>query len=230
MAKKKNSRLVDMETLGFQAREAYKTARTNIVYAIIKKGCKKIVFTSANKGEGKSITAMNISYALAQQVDTKVLLVECDLRRPHVHSSLGISPTPGLVNYLNNECDAKDIIKSTKEENLSAICFGAIPPNPSELLASDAMMNFIKDMEEKYDFIIFDAPPVGVVVDAIPVIEASDGAVLVVKNESTTYPEFNRTVDVIKRSNSKILGVIVNKVKTTDTKKSGKYNSYYGYY
>lgn len=221
--------------LSFQVRESYKAARTNIVYSIIKKGCKKIVITSPNKGEGKSSTAFNLASVLAQEVDVRVLLVECDLRRPHVHSNLNVSHSPGITNYLNNENDyVEDIIKETHIENLKAICYGdAIPPNPSELLASPAMAALIEKLETMFDYIIFDTPPVGIVIDAIPIIKNSDGVVVVVKNDSTTYPQFDKTMEILKRSDSKILGVIVNCV---DSIKSKKYRNYkygyggYGYY
>ena len=90
MKKKSVDRSVNVETLGFQVRESYKTARTNIAYSIIKKGCKKIAFTSSAKGEGKTVTAINIASALAQQVDTRVIVIDSDLRRPRVHSALSI--------------------------------------------------------------------------------------------------------------------------------------------
>lgn len=232
MAKTKIDRSIDTEALGFQIRESYKTARTNIAYSIIKKECKKIAFTSSSKGEGKTVTAMNVASALAQQVNTKVLVIECDLRRPHVHSALRLAPTPGITNYLNNECTADEIIQSTKLPNMSAVCYGAVPPNPSELLASESMADFVKMVEKDYDYIIFDTPPIGVVIDAVPIIKASDGVVVVVKNNSTTYPQLNKTLETLERSGGKTLGVIINKVKPSETKKYKKgYGSYsYGYY
>jgi capsular exopolysaccharide synthesis family protein len=232
MAKSKIDRSIDTEALGFQIRESYKTARTNIAYSIIKKGCKKIAFTSSAKGEGKTVTAMNVASALAQQVDTKVLVIECDLRRPHVHSALKLAPTPGLTNYLNDECTSEEIIQSTKLSNMHAVCYGAVPPNPSELLASEAMADFIKMVEKDYDYIIFDTPPIGVVIDAVPIIKASDGVVVVVKNNSTTYPQLNKTLETLERSGGKTLGIIINKVKPAETKKykNGYGNYSYGYY
>lgn len=221
---------ITQKALNFQIRESYKAARTNIDYSIIKKGCKKIAFTSSAKGEGKTITAMNIALALAQQVETKVLVVECDLRRPHVHSALDIAPTPGITNYLNEECTREDIIQQTKIPNLYAVCYGAIPPNPSELLSSDAMQDFIKSVEKDYNYIIFDTPPVGVVIDAIPIIKASDGVVVVIRNNSTTYPQFKITIDTLNRAGSKILGVVVNRVKPESRNKKKYYSGDYYYY
>lgn len=117
MKKTKIDRSIDTEALGFQVRESYKTARTNIAYSIFKKGCKKVAFTSSTKGEGKTVTSINVASALAQQVGTKVIVVECDLRRPRVNTALKITPTPGLTNYLNEECSLEDIVKDTKIEN-----------------------------------------------------------------------------------------------------------------
>ena len=182
MKKTKIDRSIDTEALGFQVRESYKTARTNIAYSIFKKGCKKVAFTSSTKGEGKTVTSINVASALAQQVGTKVVVVECDLRRPRVNTALKITPTPGLTNYLNEECSLEDIVKDTKIENLKAITYGAIPPNPSELLSSESMFDLIKTLEKNYDYIIFDTPPIGVVIDALPIMKASDGVVIVVKN------------------------------------------------
>lgn len=224
MAKKKTSGEIS-KALKFQTTEAYKKARTNIVYSIVRKGCKKIIFTSSFKSEGKTTTAVNVAIALAQQVGTKVLVIDCDLRRPTVHTVLSINKGNGLVNYLNDECVLGDIIVKSDVENLDVITFGAIPPNPSELLASEAMNEMIRRLEGEYDYIIFDTPPVNMVVDIVPLIGLSDGIVFVIKNNDTTYPEFNRGIEMLKRNNGKILGIIINGIPTTETKKGGYYLS-----
>ena len=229
--KTKIDRSIDTDVLGFQVRESYKAARTNIAYSILKKGCKKVAFTSSTKSEGKTVTSINVASALAQQVDTKVLVVECDLRRPRVNTTLKIKPTPNLTNYLNDECSLEDIIKDTKIDNLKAIAYGAIPPNPSELLASEAMADLIKTAEKEYDYIIFDTPPVGIVIDAVPILKAADGVVIVARNNSTTYPELAKTVETVERTDAKIIGVILNRVKPQETRKGkGYYSRYGGYY
>ena len=229
--KTKIDRSIDTDVLGFQVRESYKAARTNIAYSILKKGCKKVAFTSSTKSEGKTVTSINVASALAQQVDTKVLVVECDLRRPRVNTALKIEPTPGLTNYLNDECSLEDIIKDTKIDNLKAIAYGAIPPNPSELLASEAMADLIKTAEKEYDYIIFDTPPVGIVIDAVPILKAADGVVIVARHNSTTYPELAKTVETVERTDAKIIGVILNRVKPQETRKGkGYYSRYGGYY
>ncbi len=227
--KKRNDIPLNQEAIAFQIRESYKAARTNIVYSIIKRGCKKIAFTSSDKSEGKTITSTNIAIALAQQKNTRVLLIDCDLRRPQVHNVLSINAAPGITNYLNGECLKSEIIRSTSIENLQAVTYGAIPPNPSELLASSEMKEFIKSVEPDYDYIIFDTPPVGVVIDAIPIINKSDGVVLIAKHNQTTYPALRKSVDILKRNGGKILGIIVNGTDSIRKKKYGKSYSY-GYY
>lgn len=228
-ANKPSQKTESVKLLNFQVREAYKTARTNIAYSIIKQSCKKITFTSSMKGEGKTVTSTNIAYALAQQVDTKVLVIECDLRAPKVHSVFHLKTSPGLTNYLNSECSAKEIIQDTDLPNLNVICYGVIPPNPSELLASEAMANFVKELEKDYDYIIFDTPPVGIVSDALSLAKISDGVVLIAKHNYTTYPELSNSIEILKRAESKILGVVLNRVNLSTSEK-GKYYNGYGYY
>lgn len=223
MAKKNQGEI--SKALKFQTVEAYKKARTNIVYSIVKKGCKRIIFTSSFKSEGKTTTALNVAIALSQQMGTKVLVIDCDLRRPTIHTSMDLKPAYGLVNYFNNECTADEVITKSEYENLDFITFGAIPPNPSELLSSGAMEELVGELEKKYDYILFDTPPINMVVDLVPLIRLSDGVVFVVKNNDTTYPEFNKAVEMIRRNKGKILGVIINGIPTTETKKGGYYLS-----
>lgn len=224
MAKKLNEER--SRALNFQVEESYKKARTNLVYSLIKKGCKKILFTSPLKGEGKTTTTVNVSKALAQQVNTKVVIVDCDLRRPSVHTHFDVTPKLGLAHFLNNECSVEDIITHTNLDNLDIISFGVIPPNPSELLSSTGMAELIAELEEMYDYIIFDTPPVNVVVDVLPIAKLADGVVLVITHNKSTTTEFNKAVSVLKRNESKILGVIVNKASSVDTSKGSYYKGY----
>ena len=212
--------------LRFQVTEAYKKARTNLVYSIIKKGSKKIIFTSPNKGEGKTTTAINVAIALSQQKNTKVLVIDCDLRCPTTHTHFGLKgDEKGLANFLNEECPLEEAVSKTNNENLDLITFGAIPPNPSELLSSDSMAQMVEELEKKYDYIIFDTPPVNMVVDVIPLLGLSDGTVLVVKHNSSTYPEFKIAVDTLKRNQAKIAGIIINGTPTTGTSRGEYFSS-----
>ncbi len=221
MAKKTNEKR--SRALRFQVTEAYKKARTNLVYSIIKKGCKKIIVTSPYKSEGKTTTVVNLAIALSQQVNVKVLVIDCDLRRPTTHNLFDITNENGLANYLMGECSLDDVIVGTGRDNLDMVTYGAIPPNPSELLSSEGMAEMVAELEHKYDFIIFDTPPVNMVVDVIPLIGLSDGVVIVTKHKDTTYPELNKACDTLKRNNAKILGIIVNQIPTLETSKGGYY-------
>ena len=213
-------------------KESYKKARTNIAYSIVKKGCKMVSVTSSSKSEGKTITAVNIAIALAQQVDTRVLIIDCDLRRPRIQSVLEIPVDKGITNYLNFECEASDIVYTSKLDNLDAICCGTIPPNPSELLSSDNMKELIKELSKQYDYIIFDTPPIGVVIDALPIIKQTDGVVVIVRDNVTDIRDYKKTIDILKRSEANIIGVIFNDVEPVGKRKYGggyKYG-YYGEY
>ena len=216
---------LNAEAVGFQIKESYKKARTNIAYSIVKKGCKMVSVTSSSKSEGKTIT-------LAQQVDTRVLIIDCDLRRPRIQSVLEIPVDKGITNYLNFECEASDIVYTSKLDNLDAICCGTIPPNPSELLSSDNMKELIKELSKQYDYIIFDTPPIGVVIDALPIIKQTDGVVVIVRDNVTDIRDYKKTIDILKRSEANIIGVIFNDVEPVGKRKYGggyKYG-YYGEY
>ncbi len=221
MAKKTNDKR--SRALKFQVTEAYKKARTNLVYSLIKKGCRKVIITSPYKSEGKTTTAVNTAIALAQQVDAKVLIIDCDLRRPTIHTFFDIKNNVGLANYLGEENTLEQIISHTANPNLDIISYGAIPPNPSELLSSENMKNMVQELETMYDYILFDTPPVNMVIDVIPLISLSDGIVIVTKHKDTTYPELNKAVDTLKRNNAKILGIIINQIPTLETSKGGYY-------
>jgi capsular exopolysaccharide synthesis family protein len=194
----------------FKVSEAYKMARTNLAFSLVKKGCKKIAFTSPFVGEGKSTTSVNIAITLAQQVNTKVLLIDCDLRKPKVNRFFHLQTSPGLTSYLGGMKDMESIIRHTDDPNLDLITSGVIVPNPSELLAGNEMKKLIEEMESKYDYIIFDTPPVNVVVDALSLAGFADGYVIVVKEGSTLKPELRHAVITLEHAKVKILGIILN--------------------
>jgi capsular exopolysaccharide synthesis family protein len=195
--------------LKFRVTEAYKVVRTNIAFSLLKEGCKKVVISSSLSGEGKTTTAVNIAVSLAQ-MDVKVLLLDADLRNPQVNLFFNLGNTPGLTDYLGNMSEISEIIHTTQYNNLSVICAGIAVPNPSELLASSRMADLLKMMENRFDYIVMDTPPLNVVVDALPLIKLSDGVILVVREGSCTYPELNRTIKGLEMVDAKILGFILN--------------------
>ncbi|NLJ32206.1 MAG: CpsD/CapB family tyrosine-protein kinase [Clostridiales bacterium] len=194
----------------FKVTESYKVARTNLSFSVVKKGCKKIVFTSSLTGEGKSTTSVNVAISLSQQVNVKVLLIDADLRKPKVNRFFNLKSTPGLTNYLGGMNTLEDVVQPTESPNLSVICSGTIVPNPSELLSSEQMAALLARAEKDYDYIIIDTPPINIVIDALPLIKLCDGVVIVVKENSSTHPELRKTVETLERAGAKILGIILN--------------------
>lgn len=210
----------------FKVNEAYKVARTNLSFSLIKEGCKKMIFTSSLAGEGKSTTSVNVAITLAQQVNTKVLIIDCDLRKPKVNRFFNLDNTPGLTNFLGGMNHLEEIVQKTECPDLDAITCGAAVPNPSELLSSVAMASLIKKMEEKYDYIIIDTPPINVVIDALALAGSADGFVIVVKQGYSTKPQLRKTVETLEHANAKILGIIINGVQQ-ESKNDYKYHYEY---
>ena len=198
--------------------EAYKLARTNIALSIIKQGCKKIVFTSAIAGEGKTTTSCNIAAAFSKHLNLKTLIVDCDLRKPTVSKFFDLKNSPGLTNYLSGMNSLDEIIQVVPNTNLSVICSGIIPPNPSELLSSHEFSELLDELSNNFDYIILDTPPVNIVSDVLPVAEKSDGVVIVTFEERSNYVDIDKAIESLKRCDAKILGFILNGSKTKEKK------------
>ena len=146
--------------------EAYRTLRTNIQFSSIDgDNLKTILVTSSGPGEGKSTVAINLAITIAQS-GKKVLLLDCDFRKPSIHKKLGLPNREGLTNILIKDKNIEDCILSTSTSNLFVLTSGAIPPNPSELLGTKKMENIIINLKEFFDIIIIDSPPVIAVTDA----------------------------------------------------------------
>lgn len=224
--------------LKFRIEESYKSIRTNIMLSIMKKGCKIIVVSSPHPSEGKTTTAINLAISISQ-ADQRVLLIDGDLRKPKIHHYFSIPNSPGLTNYLgasvnNKYASASDlfgIIHPTEFPNLSVMASGSIPPNPAEILGSEPMSDFLKDVSSGYDYIIVDTPPINIVSDALPVIKESDGIVVVVRSNSSTHPELQKTLDALNFIDAKILGFVINFVNSKGSRYGGayRYGKKYGY-
>lgn len=200
----------------FEITEAYKLIRTNIMFSILKDGCKKIVLSSSQSREGKTTTAINVAVSLSQ-TGSKVLLIDADLRKPRVGQFFDYKDAPGLTNYLGKLSSLPESLHQTAFNNLSVLCSGVNVPNPSELLASEEMASFLTEMESCYDYIVIDTPPLNVVVDALPLIKLSDGVILVVRERYSTFPQLNQSIRNVELIGGKILGMILN-----DSKSKGK--------
>lgn len=202
--------------------EQYRTIRTNIEFSAIDKSYKTIVVTSAGPGEGKSTTTANLAVVFAQQ-NKKVLLIDGDLRKPTVHYTFQLDNTIGLTNILTGQSTCDSAIKSSEVEHLSVLTCGPIPPNPAEMLGSDAMKKLLEHVAEQFDIIIIDSPPVLAVTDAQILANLADGVVLVTKSGQTEYDMAIKATELLKNSRAKLLGAVLNH-------KDQKQSNYYYYY
>ena len=215
--------------LGFEGTEAYKLLRTNLKFAIpADKECKVIGVTSSLRGEGKSTTATNLAYMVAED-GARVLLIEADMRLPGIVSKLRLEKRQGLSNLLAGLCDSADaIIPPAGDCKFSVVQAGAVPPNPSELLGSDAMKKYLELWKNQFDYIIFDFPPVGVVSDALVLAELLDGMIVVVRQDYCEQPVLDDTVRKLKYVGANVLGFAVT-MTGRGGKRYGKYEYGYGY-
>lgn len=210
----------------FFVREAYKTLRTNVMFSLTEEsGCKVLVLTSSLQSEGKSITAVNlaISYALADQ---RVLIIDCDLRRPKLARLLGLSAPVGLSNLILRPLLKDQAIIHAEELGVDVILSGDIPPNPSELLGSERMQKLLDELKQDYDYIILDTPPVNMVTDAVVLAPKSDGVLFVVRANQSERAPVVHAVDQLEYAKAKVLGFILNGV---ELEKSSYGHGKYGY-
>lgn len=226
----------DLTQTSFRAKESYKMLRTNIRFLTVGEKHPRLVFTSSVSGEGKSTTIINVAVSM-REAGYRVLLIDCDLRCPVLHKMANLPIMPGLTNLLCGSATTADIIRPSRYSGLDIVTSGAIPPNPAELLGSKAMADFLAEVEEKYDYILFDTPPATVVSDCLVLSSLVTGYLFVVKENSTEVPDFQKAIDSIELVGGKILGIVLNDVKTTANRKrrnkgyyNYRYNNYYRSY
>ena len=203
------------------AAEAYRSLRTNIQYSSFDNKYQTLVVTSANPGEGKTTVAGNLALVLAQG-ESKVLLVDCDMRRPSIHKLFKISNTYGISDLLvgNKKLES---VANKYNDNLSIVPAGKIPPNPAEMLASKAMTAFLEEMKNYFDYIVLDTPPLQAVTDAQVLSTKADGSLIIIRAGVTKKEAINNAVSIIKKVKGNIIGTVLNVAET----KNDKYY-YYG--
>ncbi len=206
--------------------EGYKIARTNLVFSLSAAENNIVVVTSWSKGEGKSTATSNLAISFSK-MGKKVLLIDCDLRRPNVHNLLKLDNTVGLSEVVGKFKTFKEAVHADVLPCLDVLTSGSIPPNPSELLASTSFDNLLNTIRNDYEYIIIDSPPVGVVTDTLLLKDYIGGYVVVVREKVTTHGDIEKTIQSIKLADSKILGFL--KVGCAVHEKK-HYKGYYGYY
>ena len=220
------------EHLEFTAKEQYKLLRTNLSFTIpAEVKCPIIGLTSANRGEGKSTTAINLAYVLAES-GKRVLLIDGDMRVPSIAKKMELQSAPGLSNLLmEQESLDLSVFRSTILDNWYVVPSGELPPNPSELLGSRRMENLLRALAEKFDYIVVDLPPVNLVSDALAISKFITGMIVVVKEDHTEKRELEQCYRQLSLTNVKVLGCVMNNAKT-GRDSYGDYHDYdyeYGY-
>lgn len=203
--------------------EAYRAVRTNLLFATFNAPFKTIMVTSAVPAEGKTTTSVNLANVLAQN-GARVLLLDADLRRPHVHSVLGLVRSPGLSDVLAHGMDLHEVIQTTAIPNLMVIPSGHLPPNPSELLGSERLKELLARLGQEFDVIICDVPSVVVVTDALLLARCVDQVLMVVSVNNARRQTILRALEMLETSRCSIAGLVLNGLKPS------RLRHYYYYY
>jgi capsular exopolysaccharide synthesis family protein len=224
----KKIELIEREKFNYHIREAFKALRTNLLFS--GSDVKTVVVTSCLNNEGKSTISLELSKSLAT-AGKKVLMIDADLRKSvlvtrYTETTKSIR---GLSEYLSSQATIDDVLYETNTEGLHVIFAGAVPPNPVELLGSKKFEDFIRQIRELYDYVIVDASPLGLVIDASVISAVCDGAVLIVAANEISYKFALEVKEQLEKANCKILGAVLNRVPVTQGARYGKYGKYVKY-
>ena len=202
--------------------EAYRSLRTNIKFSSVDKPIKTLVVTSSIMGEGKSTVSGNLANILSQD-GARVLIIDCDLRKPSMHYKFHVSNGEGLTDVLIGNSDLKSVLKKI-EESLFLITAGAIPPNPVEMLGSKAIEDLISELSINFDYIILDTPPILPVSDTLLLASKADATLIVVKARKTKEKMVKESYDRLVEARANVIGTILNE---SDKSLDNKYCGYY---
>ena len=220
-----------IERLDFRTKEAYKTLRTNLSFA--GKNVKVISLTSCTPNEGKTSVSFQLCLSLAES-GKKTILVDADLRKSVLRGRYKANREKyGLSHYLSGQMELDDVCCRTNVNKFDIIFAGPIPPNPSELLSSEALAELMETLKERYDYIFIDTPPVSAVIDAAVISKYTNGAVIVVRPGSTKKEELVNVVSQLEFADAKIVGFVLNCVEDEHSgyyyRGKYKYNYTYAY-
>lgn len=204
------------------AAEGFRNLRTNLQFLNLKGETRLVMITSSGPNEGKTSVAINLGAALSE-MGRKVLVVEADLRRSALNKFLQEKPEKGLTSVIMGTSTLEESVTGTENENLKVMLSGVKPPNPAELVSSQAMQDLLRSLKDMYDYVIVDAPPVLAVSDAIAMAPMMDGVLLVASHGIANREAARHTMDLLGKVDTRILGVVINNVEM-----SGRYG--YGYY
>ena len=223
------------KNLEFTATEQYKLLRANLEFTLpVDQKCPVIGVTSSMRGEGKSTTAVNLSYVLAEK-GKKVLLIDGDLRIPSIAKKMELENKVGVTDFLMGRGAEIESFQSELLKNWYILPSGDIPPNPSELLGSRRMAKLLESFREKFDYIVIDLPPVNIVSDALSISNLISGMIVVIREDYTEKKELERCFRQLKLSNVNVLGCVMNEAKSGGSyyskyRRRYRYYKYYRYY
>lgn len=206
--------------------ESFRTLRTNLQFISPDTRIKTVLVTSAAPGEGKSIVSSNLAASQAQS-GNNVLLIDCDLRKPVTHKIFDFDNSIGLTSVLTGQVSLEKAVQATNNKGLKVLTSGPIPPNPAEMLQAKAMQSLLNKATGMFDQVIIDAPPVLPVADSIILAPKTDGIVIVVAASQVPKDIVLRARDLLKNTNTKILGIVLNRVKFDTEGEQYYYNYYY---
>lgn len=210
--------------------EAYRHLRTSLLFSSAGKPPQTILVTSSQPSEGKTTTAINTAITLAQS-GAEVVIIDCDLRRPRLHSHFGMSNTRGLTNYLSGDRDTEDMVKTFPDlPNLKVITSGPIPPNPAELLSSNEMRSLLQFLSGRFKHVIVDSPPAISFTDASILATLVDGVVLVAMANKSSLHLMKQFKLRVQNIGARIYGVVLNGIKAGSMEYDYYGSGYYNYY
>lgn len=207
--------------------EAIRRLRTNLQFVGVASGSKSVVITSSIPGEGKSTTAINLGVSLAE-AGSRVMLVDADLRRPSVADYLGLEGRAGLTSVLIGRADVEDVIQPWRKSGLDVLTSGQVPPNPSELLGSPAMVDLLAKLEASYDVVLLDTPPLLPVTDAAILTKLAGGALLIVGADRIHRAQLVESLEMLETADARLHGLVLNKIARRDANAYGYKGGYYG--
>ena len=222
--------LITLEERNSPMAEAYRHLRTSLLFSSAGRPPQSILVTSSQPSEGKTTTAVNTAITLAQ-AGTDVVIIDCDLRRPRLHSYFDLENTKGLTNYLSGERNTENLIKQCRDlPTLKVITSGPIPPNPTELLSSNEMKNLLQFLRGRYKHIVIDSPPAISFTDAAILSTVVDGVVLVAMANKSSIHLMRRFKQRLATLGARIYGVVLNGLKSGSVEYDYYGSGYYDYY
>lgn len=209
--------------------EAYRRLYNNIRFSNPDSEHNMLVVTSATKGEGKTTSISNLAIAIAES-GKRVLIMDCDYRRPRIHRVYGIAKEPGTANHLFDDSDLNDVVVQSVIPGVDLLPAGTEPPSPGLAINSQKMKQLLEKLRSEYDYVLIDTPPYGITTDAAPLIKMSDGVILVTRFNLTTTPELDQILENLSNINANVIGTVLNEYDPKIASGYYSHNKMYAYY